>query len=65
VKWEFPVLDSGESRKLTFRVRVSGYEQITNANYSVSSAEGVEAIGKALVTKIVGVLKTFLPFVRK
>jgi uncharacterized repeat protein (TIGR01451 family) len=65
VKWDFPVLDTGESRELTFRVRVGGFKEITNASYSVTCAEGVEAVGKALVTKIVGVIKVYLPFIRK
>jgi len=65
VKWDFPVLDTGESRELIFRVRVGGFKEITNANYSVTCAEGVEAVGKALVTKIVGVIKVFLPFIRR
>jgi uncharacterized repeat protein (TIGR01451 family) len=66
VRWEFPVLDSGETRMFTFQVKVGGFDDfITNATYSVRSAEGVEAIGKALVTKIVGVAKAFLPFVHK
>jgi uncharacterized repeat protein (TIGR01451 family) len=65
LRWDFPVLDTGESREFTFRVSVRGFKDITNENYSVTCAEGIEAIGEALVTKIAGVAKLFLPFTRR
>jgi uncharacterized repeat protein (TIGR01451 family) len=40
VRWEFPVLASGGTRALAFRVVVGGLGRVVNSDYAVSSAEG-------------------------
>jgi uncharacterized repeat protein (TIGR01451 family) len=63
VRWEFPVLPAGAQQELSFSVRVSGYEDIVNSAYRVSSAEGASAVGEPVITKVLGLLKTFLPLI--
>jgi uncharacterized repeat protein (TIGR01451 family) len=62
--WEFPVLTPGESRELTYSVRVLGGEVVVNDQYGVTCAEGVSAKGKP-VTTIVILRRHFLPLVAK
>jgi uncharacterized repeat protein (TIGR01451 family) len=51
VEWLLPVLDPGESLKLTFQVTVLGGEVITNASYAVSCQEGAVAYGEPVTTR--------------
>jgi uncharacterized repeat protein (TIGR01451 family) len=62
-RWSFPVLPAGEQQELTFRVHVSGYEDIVNSGYRVSSAEGVSDVGEPVITKVTGLLRLFLPVI--
>ncbi|PWB55790.1 MAG: hypothetical protein C3F13_03735 [Anaerolineales bacterium] len=52
VKWILPVLDTGESAKVTFQVTVTGGRSISNDDYSVSCDEGVVAYGTPVVTRV-------------
>ena len=65
VRWEFPVLPAGEQQELSFRVRVSGFDDIVNSSYRVSSAEGASDVGEPVITKVLGLLRVFLPVVMR
>ena len=52
VRWEFNVLEPGESRTFQFQVTVNGGEEIVNDRYAVRCAEGVVAIGAPVVTQV-------------
>jgi uncharacterized repeat protein (TIGR01451 family) len=52
VQWTLPVLNHGETQKLTFQVTVQGGEEIINNRYAVSCDEGVFAYGESVVTRV-------------
>jgi uncharacterized repeat protein (TIGR01451 family) len=52
VKWSFPILPAGETRELSFRVKVNAFHDLVNAEYWVSCHEGVSAYGEPLVTRV-------------
>jgi uncharacterized repeat protein (TIGR01451 family) len=52
VRWILPVLEPGESTKVTFQVTVHGGKWIINDTYSVRCAEGVSATGEPVVTRV-------------
>jgi len=52
IQWNLPVLDPGETLKLTFQVAVLGGTEIINAVYSVWCDEGVSAYGELVVTPV-------------
>jgi uncharacterized repeat protein (TIGR01451 family) len=62
-RWSFPVLPAGGQQELTFSVRVSGFEDIVNSSYRVSSAEGISDVGDPVITKVTGLLRLFLPVI--
>ena len=62
-RWEFPVLPAGEQQERSFRVQVSGFDDIVNSSYRVSSAEGASDVGEPVITKVVGFMRVFLPLV--
>ena len=52
VQWKLPVLNPGETLKLTFQVNVRGGKEIINDNYAVHCDEGVFAYGEPVVTRV-------------
>jgi large repetitive protein len=52
IRWDLPVLDPGQTLKLTFQVAVLGGTEIINADYSVHCDEGVSAFGEPIVTPV-------------
>lgn len=52
VRWTFPVLQACETRLLSYKVLVDSWEDVVNAEYYVSSVEGVTAYGEPVVTKV-------------
>jgi uncharacterized repeat protein (TIGR01451 family) len=52
VHWVFPLLEPGETRNFSFRVKVLGGTGIVNDHYRVSSAEGASAIGAPVYTRL-------------
>ncbi len=52
VRWEFPVLASGETRVLTFRVKAGRFGTIVNSDYAVKSAEGEWARGLPVAVQL-------------
>ena len=52
VQWNLPVLNPGETLKLTFQVRVYGGNEVINASYAVRCDEGVFAYGEPVVTRV-------------
>jgi uncharacterized repeat protein (TIGR01451 family) len=64
VHWNLPVLDPGETLKLTFQVTVQGGSEIINESYAVSCDEGVVAYGEPVVTRVwFPIRKVHLPLV--
>jgi uncharacterized repeat protein (TIGR01451 family) len=62
--WQLPVVPASSEKLFSFKVLVSGIEDIVNANYSASCSEGAIAFGDPVITKISS-NKIFLPLVRK
>jgi uncharacterized repeat protein (TIGR01451 family) len=54
VRWNVPVLKSGDSRTLTFQVTVGSGREVVNDKYGVTCAEGVSATGVPVTTRIAG-----------
>jgi uncharacterized repeat protein (TIGR01451 family) len=54
LRWQIPVLESGDSRTFNFRVTVERGPQIVNDQYAVTSAEGVVGIGAPVITLVRG-----------
>jgi uncharacterized repeat protein (TIGR01451 family) len=54
VRWETPVLKSGDSRTFVFQVTVGSGFQVVNEQYAVRCAEGVVAVGAPVITRISG-----------
>jgi uncharacterized repeat protein (TIGR01451 family) len=54
LRWQIPVLESGDSRTFKFRVTIEGGRQIVNDQYAVTSAEGVIGIGAPVITLVRG-----------
>lgn len=52
VQWLIPVLNPGESIKLSFQVNVEGGSMIVNDSYAVRCSEGVYAYGDPVVTPV-------------
>ncbi len=52
VTWNLPVLNPGETIKLTFQVTVLGGSEIINDRYAVRCDEGVFAYGEPVVTQV-------------
>ncbi len=65
LRWEFPVLQPGEARTLTYRAAVTNGQEVINERYRVSSAEGVSAVGTPVVTAITGGGRIYLPLIRR
>jgi hypothetical protein len=66
MQWYLPVLNPGESLKLTFQVRVLGGNTITNARYKVICDEGVSAVGKSVTVRVrYPIRRVLLPFTFK
>jgi uncharacterized repeat protein (TIGR01451 family) len=51
VRWEFPVLASGENRTFVFRVTIGGMGKVVNNDYAVRSAEGESARGLPVIIR--------------
>jgi len=52
VQWYLPVLNPGETLKLTFQVTVNSGNVVINDNYAVLCDEGVFAYGEPVVTRV-------------
>jgi uncharacterized repeat protein (TIGR01451 family) len=52
VRWNLPVLNPGETLKVSFQVRVEGGRYIVNDSYAVRCDEGVFAYGEPVVTPV-------------
>jgi hypothetical protein len=52
LRWSFTLLNPGETRSFTFKVRVLGGMVVINEKYRASCAEGVSAIGPPVVTRV-------------
>ncbi len=65
VVWEFPILHPLETRNLAFKVRVGFLREITNAEYEITSAEGVSAQGPPVTTPTFGHWWFFFPLIFK
>jgi uncharacterized repeat protein (TIGR01451 family) len=64
VRWSFPVLQPGEVRELSFRVRVHASKEVVNDSYWVTCSEGVTSHGKPLVTRVLQ-RNQYLPMIFK
>ncbi len=64
VQWAIPVLESGESRDVSFQVIAASAGKVYNNQYAVTSAEGVTALGVPVITTVEGG-QLFLPLVLK
>ncbi|MEJ2207642.1 MAG: hypothetical protein P8129_01225 [Anaerolineae bacterium] len=53
VQWQFPLLLPNEVRTVSFRVTVGKVEEVVNAAYGVTCAEGVSDQGPPLRTRVV------------
>ena len=66
VQWYLPVLDPGDSLKLTFQVKVTGGNEVINAVYAVRCDEGVFAYGEPVTTRVTfPVRRVLLPITMK
>ena len=66
VTWNLPVLNPGETIRLTFQVTVLGGNEIINDHYAVSCDEGVFAYGEPVVTQVLlPVILVHLPLTYK
>ena len=66
VQWNFPVLNPGETLKLTFQVTVDGGSEVINDSYAVRCDEGVYAYGEPVVTRVKNpARKVLLPVIYK
>ncbi len=65
LRWEVPVLKSGESQALAFRVKVESGQQVVNQLYAVTSAEGITSLGAPVITRVTGGNMIYLPLVMK
>jgi len=65
VRWEIPVLKPGESRTVTFRVKVGSGSEVVNGRYAVMCAEGVTAVGAPVVTRLTRGNVIYLPIVMR
>jgi hypothetical protein len=52
VHWVFPLLEPGETRNFSFRVKVLDGTGVLNDRYRVSSAEGAYATGAPVYTRL-------------
>jgi len=64
LRWEFSLLDPGETRNLTFKVRPLRGNEIINQFYGVTCAEGVSAVGPPLITQIAHT-RVYLPIIQR
>jgi uncharacterized repeat protein (TIGR01451 family) len=62
--WEFSLLDPGETRNLTFKVRPLRGNEIINQFYGVTCAEGVSAVGPPVITQIAHT-RVYLPIIQR
>jgi uncharacterized repeat protein (TIGR01451 family) len=66
VQWNLPVLNPGETLKLSYRVTVTGGNEINNNIYVVRCDEGEFAYGEPVVTRVwFPVMKVHLPLVTR
>jgi uncharacterized repeat protein (TIGR01451 family) len=54
VQWLIPLLESGQSRSMTFRGIIDSGPSVINSNYWVTSAEGVTTYGLPVITSVQG-----------
>jgi uncharacterized repeat protein (TIGR01451 family) len=52
IRWNLPVIESGDTIHLTFQVKVLAGDEIINSSYAVRCNEGVSAYGERVVTKV-------------
>jgi uncharacterized repeat protein (TIGR01451 family) len=52
LRWEFVLLEPGETRSLSFRVKVNQGRKVINDRYGASCAEGVSILGAPVITDI-------------
>ena len=60
IQWNLPVLEPGQTLKLTFQVAVLGGTEIINEGYSVRCDEGVSAYGEPVVTPVRSLIQRVL-----
>lgn len=66
LEWGIPVLDPGEVRDLAFQVTVGSGNQVTNAEYGVTCAEGVSASGLPVITQVtISRKNAYLPLIMR
>ncbi len=65
LQWLIPLLQSGESRTVSFSAIVEGNGRIVNDDYWVTSAEGVTATGPPAITVVGGSGTIYLPLILK
>ena len=64
VEWKFPLLLPGEQRTVSFRVTVGQAQEIVNAGYGVTCAEGVSDQGPPVRTRVAGATRgVYLPVI--
>lgn len=63
VRWEIGQLGVNENRTFTFRVEVTGGQEIVNDAYGVISAEGVSAVGPPVITPVGSAGMLYLPVI--
>jgi uncharacterized repeat protein (TIGR01451 family) len=61
---QIPLLKTGESVTLKFRVAIESGKEVVNADYLVACAEGVKAFGAPVVTQVTGDRYIYLPLIR-
>ncbi|MEJ2707915.1 MAG: hypothetical protein P8074_09925 [Anaerolineales bacterium] len=64
LRWEFSLLDPGETRNLTFKVHPLRGNEIINQFYGVTCAEGVSAVGPPVITQIAHT-RVYLPIIQR
>jgi uncharacterized repeat protein (TIGR01451 family) len=64
VRWNVPVLKSGDSRTFTFQVTIGNGREIINDRYGVTCEQGISATGVPVITRVAGGGgKIYLPLV--
>jgi uncharacterized repeat protein (TIGR01451 family) len=63
LQWYFVTLEPGETRVLSFKVKVSGGGKVVNDKYGVTCAEGVSQAGPPVFTEIRN--RIYLPVIRR
>jgi len=65
VQWTIPVLRAQDDLEVGFQVTVNEGQSVVNAQYAITSAEGVGAVGEPLITPVTGGGRLYLPLVQR